>query len=281
MSPQRRIPPLVSAGWLQTAIGDPGLIVVDIRSGEEYGKGHAPGSVNMPFGSWITEKDGLMLEVPPDEELFAVMGRTGIGEDSAVVVVNRADTNFDRADAARVAWTLSIAGIRDTAVLDGGHNKWLGEGRPTATTMSLVEAGSYEGCVDRSDIVSREYVLSRIGKAVIADARSPEDFFGVTVADFAPRAGHIPTALSMPVPWLYNDDGTFKDGREVQAIAEGVVGKDRETEIIVYCGVGGFTSVWVFLLTQMLGYTNVRFYDGSMQDWSADPRTPVSSYTWR
>ena len=262
MKEQRRIPPLVSTEWLEANLSGPGLVVVDVREKEEYEKGHISGALNSPFPRWVTERNGLLLEVPSDEDLLNVISDAGIDSDSAVVVVNKTDTQFNRADATRVAWTLAISGVRNAAVLDGGFNKWSEERRILSTLPATPVRSEYRGRIDRSSIVAKDYVLSRIGKSLIVDARTTEDFFGVTTADFAPRAGHIAGAQSMPVPWLYELDGTFRSIDDIRRIAEGVVGKDRSAEIIVYCGVGGFTSTWVFLLVEMFDYTNVKFYDG-------------------
>jgi thiosulfate/3-mercaptopyruvate sulfurtransferase len=280
MVTRRNQPVIVSTEWLQKNLSLPGLIAVDIRSVEEYDTGHIPGAASAPFPLWVTDRDGLRLEVPDDKDLLATIGGAGLGSDSTVVVINRTDTDFDRADATRVAWTLNIAGISNSSVLNGGFNKWLADGRALSSEKTVPPNKEYRGTIDRSSIVSKSYVRDRIGKSTIVDTRSPEDFFGITVADFAPRAGHISSAVLLPAPWVYDAGGTFKSLDVIEAMAKGVLGQDKLREIIVYCGVGGYTSTWVFLLTQAFGYENVRFYDGSMQDWSMDQEGPVTVYSW-
>ena len=110
---------------------------------------------------------------------------------------------------------------------------------------------------------------------MIVDARIPEEYFGITL-----KEGHIKSAVNLPTPWVFTSAGTFLEIRSLEAMAENVIGTDRSKEVIVYCGVGGYASTWWFLLTQMLGYRNVRVYDGSIEEWIQDPDAPLSTYRW-
>jgi thiosulfate/3-mercaptopyruvate sulfurtransferase len=117
-------------------------------------------------------------------------------------------------------------------------------------------------------------VRRNLWRADIVDARDADVYFGVTVEPFAPDAGHIPSATSLPAPWSYVSQGeniyTFKDTETLAAMAAGVLGEGSSywgPKRIVYCGAGGYASVWWFVLTQVLEYQNVRFYDGSAQEW--------------
>ena len=119
----------------------------------------------------------------------------------------------------------------------------------------------------------------RIGRSVIVDARDAEEYFGVTVDPFAGKAGHIPTARSLPARWLWEADGTYKQAELLARMAAGVAGQSKHEEILVYCGVGGYASAWWFVLTQMLGYTDVRIYDGSAEAWAKDNTMVLYSWT--
>lgn len=152
----------------------------------------------------------------------------------------------------------------------------MGEGKQNRLHRSVnAEPAKYQATIDRSTAVSKSYVLSRIGKSVLLDGRSPEDYFGITS-----KPGHIKSAVNLPTPWIFNSDGTFIKEEDLRAIAAGVLGADKSTEIIVYCGVGGYASTWWFVLTQMFGYQNVKIYDGSMEEWLKDSNAPVSTYSW-
>jgi thiosulfate/3-mercaptopyruvate sulfurtransferase len=276
----REIPPFVSTGWLEENLDNPRLTTVDIREGEEYHEGHIPGAVNMFFGYWIIDKDKLQLELPPDGDILALIGALGIKTNSLVVVVNSADNDYSRANATRVAWTMIYAGLKDVAVLDGGYAKWLAEKRSVSSGRVAPKAVEYKAKVNRAVVASKAYVMSKIGKSTIVDDRDADVYFGVATEPFAPRPGHIKSAVNLPIPWVYTKEGTLLGRDDITAMAANVTGKDKSKEIIVYCNIGDFSSTWWFLLTQMLGYTHVLLYDGSAQEWAADPEDPMTVYSW-
>jgi len=273
----RDIAPVVSTDWLLQNLGDPRILVLDIRSAEQYKKGHIPGAINAPLGVWAVEANGLNLELPSDKALSDLLGNLGIkdGDSNSVVVVNRVETDFSRADATRVAWTCMLAGIKNVAVLNGGYGKWIKENKPKAADLVSPKPVPFKGVSNRSWVASKSYVLGKIGKSTIVDARIPEDYFGITS-----RPGHIKGAVNLPTPWVFNADGTFKGDEELKGMATGVVGKDLSKEVLVYCGVGGYASTWWYVLSQIFGYRNVKLYDGSMEEWVKDPKAPVSTYAW-
>ena len=273
--PAEEMSPVVSADWLAKNLGNSQLVVLDIRAAGPYNKGHIPGSLNTPLRLWAVTRNGLLLELPSDEELRDLLGESGIRSSSLVVVVPGTETDFSRADGTRVAWTLKVAGVEHVAVLDGGYGQWIKDGKAVSTDASAAVPSQYRGIMDRSSSISKTGVLGKIGKSIIVDARTPEDYFGMTS-----KQGHIKSAVDLPTPWAFTASGTYRDKQTLRAMAEGVVGADRSKEVILYCGVGGYASTWWFLLTQMLGYRNVKLYDGSMQEWVMDPGDPTSVYSW-
>ncbi len=275
---KRKLPFIVSTEWLNT--NQRGLIVVDVRDEVEYRSGHIAGAVSAPFASWITTRGGLMLELPDEADLFDVIGRAGISPDSAVVVAGKTDGNYPRADTARVACTLVYAGVSDVSILDGGYNKWTAEGRPLTTEASRATPLAFQAKTNDDMFVTRDYVRRMIGRALILDNRDPEAYIGLILEPTTARPGHVPTARCLPAPWLWTAQGTYRPIDEIGRLAQGMVGKDLDREIILYCGVGGYASAWWFVLTQGLGYRKVRFYDGSAQDWAGDPQAPMVSFQW-
>jgi thiosulfate/3-mercaptopyruvate sulfurtransferase len=278
--PFRTIAPIVATDWLEGNLGQEGLVIIDIRSPDEYAASHIPNSINIPFvvpfSAWITMRDDLLLEVPDVAYLFNVFGSAGITTHSLVVIVTSlgdplSPPYYGLANATRVADTLIYGGVKNVAILDGGYPKWAAELRPISTVPTNATPVTYNAEVNKEMFVSTEYVRKHIGKAVIIDARDAEVYFGVTIEPFADKAGHIPNARSLPTPWLWklNLDGTYtyKDTETLRAMASGVVGRYKGREVIVYCGVGGYASSWWFVLTQVLGYENVKFYDGAAQEW--------------
>ncbi len=281
----RSIDPFVSTEWLADHLNDD-LVIIDVRLEELYAAGHIPGAISSPFSlisAWADSGE-LILELPPEADLLKTIGDCGLTGDSRVVIVGPSPDPgtppFAWADAVRVAVTLIYGGVKNVAVLAGGHAKWIAEGRETTTEAAIPTPVPYTSPVDSASWVSTEYVKERMGKAVIVDGRDAEVFFGVFIEEvFADMRGHIPSARCLPMIWVWEEDGTYKPTEMIEAIAEGVVGKDRDQEIITYCGAGGYAAAWWYLLTQLFGYTNVKIYDGSMEAW-VDENNPVVAYSW-
>ncbi len=297
----RTIDPIVSTEWLEKNLYGKNLVILDVRSFDDYAAGHIPGSINEPFvtdvgtcwiwdvipnpiSNWITESvDCLWLELPDEADLFNTIGSLGITHDSRVVIVSDPSPldpapHYGLSAATRVADTLIYAGVKKVAILDGGYAKWAEDGLPTTMDDEpAVNPVTYRGKVNEAMFVSIEYVKENIEDLIIIDARDADVYFGVTIEPFADKAGHIPSAKSLPAPWIWdiNPDGTYtyKDYEALNTIASRAIcgpcgyKGHGDQEIIVYCGVGGYASSWWFVLTQVLGYKNVKFYDGSAQEW--------------
>lgn len=281
----RSIDPFVSAEWLEGHLDD-GLVIIDVRAEELYAAGHIPGTISVPFGlisAWADSGE-LILELPPTDALLKTIGDCGLTSISRVVIVGPSPDPgtppYAYADAVRVAATLIYGGVKNVAVLAGGHAKWIAEGRATTADASTPAPVPYQSAVDSASWVSTEYVKEHIGKALIIDGRDVEVYFGVFIEEvFADMRGHIPTARCLPMIWAWEDGGTYKPTETLAAMAAGVIGNDKAQEVIAYCGAGGYASAWWYLLTQLLGYTNVKIYDGSMEAW-VDGGNPVVCYSW-
>jgi thiosulfate/3-mercaptopyruvate sulfurtransferase len=296
--PSRAIEPIVSTQWLEDNIDTPNLVILDAREPDLYAAGHIPGSINVPglgnFYLCLFAPDcGLWMELPEDEALFITIGNAGITGDSLVVVAGRTVDPYAAyavADAARTAITLIYAGVDNVALLNGGYDKWAADGRTISTEPVTPTAVTYTGVTDKAMFVTKDYVKSKIGKSTIVEAREADIYFGIIQEPWTVRAGHIPSAKDLPVPWFWTFEvdengtityGTWKDTSAIREMAIAVLGNDASEEIIVYCGVGGYASPDWFALTQMVGYKNVKLYDGSMQEWSADPTLDVIKYKYQ
>lgn len=273
----RKIAPIVSTDWLQQNSQMKDLVILDVRTKEEYADGHIPKAVNAPFlvpvSAWIVVRNELILELPEDAALFQTIGSCGIKDDSIVVVVTSApkpgEPPYPIANATRVAFTLIYAGAPNVAILDGGHTKWQRENKSITKDAVSPAAVTFKGNPRKSMLVSKEYVKEHLGKALLIDARDANVYFGETMEPFANKPGHIPTAKSLPTPWMWNSkDWTYKDPNILKSMAAGVIGKEPPKEIIAYCGVGGYGSSMWFVLSEVLGYKNVKLYDGSAQEWA-------------
>lgn len=282
---------IVTSDWLEKNYKKENLIVLDIRLKGEYMKGHIPGSVNIPFpdavknhfSDWYTERNGLILELPDKNSLFKTLGKAGIHSDSWVIIVPELELPRPLADASRAAVTLMHAGVKQVGVLDGGFCYWKKEERPVSSGSSMNENSlvHYDGEINQTIFISKQYITDRIGLSEIVDAREAFEYFGNYLrAGEWTRRGHIPTAKSLPAFWVWNENLRFKSMDELQDMAAGVVGTVLSREIIIYCGVGGLSPTWFLLLSEEFGYQNVKIFNGSVQEWSQDLNAPLVSYRW-
>ena len=273
----RDIEPIVSTNWLLANLKNPKLIVLDVRRVEDYREGHIPGALSAFYGSWAYQKDGLYTEIPEKDDLDDTIGYFGINFDSWIVVTGCMDTPRLSYQSARVACTLQYAGIKNVAVLNGGMNKWIAEKKPLSQEIKHAKAKAFKGIYSREKFADKDYVKARLGKAVMLDVREREFFSGEKKMDCIPLMGRIPGAFNMPTSCAFNKDKTFKTKEELAVIAEAAIGKDRNKEIITYCDIGQCCPIWSYILVEVLGYKNVRLYDGAMQEWMQDPRAPVTT----
>ena len=174
----RDITPLVSTDWLQKNLENPRIVVLDVRKVEEYKAGHIPKAVNAFYGSWAIKRGELLNELPANDELFDIIGGAGIDANSLVVVVGKTAAVPDQFDMTRVAWTLKYAGVANVAILDGGQDKWVKDGKAISTDAVRAKAKAYRGRLNRGLFVNKDYVLNRLGKAVILDVRAPAFYEG-------------------------------------------------------------------------------------------------------
>jgi thiosulfate/3-mercaptopyruvate sulfurtransferase len=272
----REIAPIVSADWLQANLDNPRLIVLDVRKPEDFREGHIANSLSSFYRAWAFKRGELYSEIPEVDDLQEMIGEFGVGMDSLVVVVGSVDSPRESYQSARVACTLQYAGIPNVALLNGGINAWIRAKKPLTTESRKAVAKPFTAKLRTEFFANKEYVQTRLGKVVLLDVREPDIFSGKRKLDCIPRAGHIPGALNMPTSCAFNADGTFKTRDELAVIAEAAIGKDLSREVVTYCDVGQCCPTWAYLLRELLGYRSIRLYDGSTQEWMADPTAPVS-----
>lgn len=269
------IDPIVSTDWLQKNLKSEKLVVVDLRKVEDYQAGHIPGSVNVFYGSWAVKVGSLLNELPPVEDLADVISGAGIDKDSQVVLVGKTEKIPEQFDMTRVAWTLKYMGVENVAILSGGITQWVKENKPVTQEAVKAKAKSFKPTVNKGLFVDKAYVLEKIGKSTILDTRAPGFFEGKEKLEFVPKTGRIKGAVNLPVGQLFTPEGLYKSKDELAALAEKAAGKDLNKEIIVYCDTGKTCTGWAFVMTKLLGYKDVKVYDGSFMEWAADANAPV------
>lgn len=270
---------LVTGEWLQERLGAPGLVVVE--SDEDvllYETGHIPGAVKV---DWHTELNDPVVRDYVDGEGFArLLSAKGISRDDTIVVYGDKNNWW----AAYALWVFSLFGHEDVRLLDGGRDKWIAEGRPITTDKSSPAPTDYP-VVERDDAKLRAYkedVLAHLGNPLI-DVRSPEEYDGSRTSapaypeEGALRAGHIPTAKSVPWARAVAEDGGFKPRAELEAIYRDEVGLRDGDAVVAYCRIGERSSHTWFVLKHLLGFENVRNYDGSWTEWGSAVRVPIAT----
>ncbi len=268
---------VVSTDWLYSNLNNNQYIVIDVRSPDEYAAGHITGSINIPFdvvSVWATSDfgpGGLWVQLPGISALTTALGEYGITSNSSIVLVTGLPVAnpYALGSPGRVALTLAYAGVKNVAVLNGAFEKWASEGKPVSTQTTAVTAVNF-GYKDAGDMfVDIDFVKNKLGKVVLVDARDFAVYAGEITEPWAQQPGHIPTAVSLPAASLWNvTDGTMKPLSELEEIAGSVIGDGKNHDIVVYCGVGGYAGTVWFTLAKILGYKNVRVFDGSAQEWS-------------
>jgi len=269
---------LVSTEWLQAHLGEPGLIVVE--SDEDvllYETGHIEGAVKV---DWHVDLNDPIERDYIDGTAFArLMGSKGISRDSTIVIYGDKSNWW----AAYALWVFTLFGHEDIRLLDGGRALWESQGRPYTTAPESASPVDYP-VVERDDTAIRAYrddVLAHLGQPLV-DVRTPEEFSGErTTAPAYPeegalRAGHIPTAKNVPWSRAASPDGTFKPIGELAAIYREEFGLQDGDSVIAYCRIGERSSHTWFVLTYLLGFTNVRNYDGSWTEWGSAVRVPIA-----
>ncbi|MDQ5986901.1 MAG: thiosulfate/3-mercaptopyruvate sulfurtransferase [Syntrophus sp. SKADARSKE-3] len=271
----RDISPIVSTDWLEKNLQNPKVVIVDLRKVEEYKAGHIPGAVNVFYGVWAVKKGALLNEVPPLDDLTDVIGGAGIDKQSWVVLVGKTEKIPEQFDMTRVAWTLKYAGVENTAILNGGQDQWVKEKKSLSQDMVKAKAKPFKADLKKDLFVDKAFVLSKLGKATIVDTRGPNFYAGKEKLPFVPKTGRIKGSVNLPVAWLYTKEGFYKDKAELASLAAKAVGDDKNKEYILYCDTGKTATSWAFVMTEVLGYQNVKVYDGSSQEWLADPNVPT------
>lgn len=278
--------PILSTDDLAKSLTDPNVVVVDIRKVEDYRAGHIPGAIGIFYNNWAPGKGVMQNEMPADEDLIDLLSANGIQPDSTVVVYGSTGTGPDRVNVTRVAWTLKYAGVQKVSVLSGGIEKWaLREKRELSTEITKPKSKAYKGKFNRDLLAKKDYLKDQIGKATIVDVREAAFFSGQQKLPFVAKAGRIKGAVNLPTAQVFDKYPpgehleqccyTYKDAATLKNMASGVVGNDPSREIIVYCDSGRVASAWWFILHEVLGYTNVKLYDGSMEEWTKDEAAPV------
>ncbi len=245
-------------------------VILDCRTAELYGVAHIKGAINIYTREIFDKGSPIENMAPPPAELAAIFAQNGIGKESRVVVYE--DTS-DARDAARMLLYLELAGHEKAQILDGGIAKWSREKRAKEQTPVKLPAAKFapNPQVDRF-LVDKAYVVKNLKnpKVILVDDRSPDEFTGkISGTNVKRGGGHIPGAVNKDYKTAVKEDGTFKDAETLRK-EFAAIGAAKDKEIILYCRTAARSSLSRIAALYIAELPNVKVYDGSMVEWSAD-----------
>ena len=269
---------LVSTDWVEEHIDDPDIVIVE--SDEDlllYEIGHIRNSVKF---DWQTElQDQLVRDYVSRENFETLLSEKGISNDHAVVFYG------DRSNwwACYAFWTFKVLGHEKCLIMDGGRQKWADEGREFVKDVPERPKTDYKvSAIDESIRAFRNDVMEHMTSSrPLVDVRSPKEYSGELLhmeaypQEGALRGGHIPGAVNVPWATAANEDGTFRSADELVDIYEKGQGLSKDQDVIAYCRIGERSSHTWFVLTYLLGFENVKNYDGSWTEWGNLVRVPI------
>ena len=270
--------PLVGTAWLHDHLADPDLVVLEVDEQPLiYAVGHIPGARNV---DWREDLQAHRTrDIPDAEAIRGLWQRLGITPASSVVLYGDKNNWY----ACFAYWLFALYGLRNLALLDGGRQLWRTEGRPTTTDVPA-PAPAAETPVPELDGASRatwRSVLDATGDTVLLDVRTPAEFSGEILTEpgypqeGAQRPGHIPGARCAPWNQATNPDGTFLAAGELEALYA-AYGVAADRPVVTYCRIGERSAHTWFVLHELLGYDDVKNYDGSWTEWGSMIAMPVA-----
>ena len=270
---------LVTTQWVADHLNDPKIRIVE--SNEDillYDMGHVPSAVQIDWQKDLN--DAVRRDYLTREQFEQLMSANGIANDTTVVFYGDKNNWW----ACYAFWVFHLFGHDNAKVMDGGRAKWEADGRPMVKEVPAYPATAYKA-QERADYkirAFRDQVLAHVQSGMpLVDVRSPGEYSGELLhmpnypQEGAMRGGHIPGARNVPWARAANPDGTFKPTDELRAIYEAEQGLKSSDNVIAYCRIGERSSHTWFVLTYLLGYPNVRNYDGSWTEWGNLVGVPI------
>lgn len=268
---------LVDTNWVDQHKNDPKVRVaeVDYDPTANYTLGHIPGSVLIDWKADIN--DPLTRNILTKQACESLLQRVGVNDDTTLVLYG----DFNNWFAAFAFWVFKYYGYKDVRLMNGGRKKWLEEDKPVTKDIPSHAKGNFKASEPDSSIrVFLRYVRDTLGSKILVDVRGPKEFTGEILAppeyptEHAQRGGHIPGAVNIPWAQAVNEDGTFKSADELQKLYQSK-GVAADKEVISYCRIGERSSHTWFVLKYLLGYPNVKNYDGSWTEWGNMIDNPI------
>ncbi|WP_100448926.1 sulfurtransferase [Glycomyces xiaoerkulensis] len=269
---------LVTADWAEENLDTPGVVFVEVdEDTSAYDSGHIKGAIKLDWKEDL--QDPIRRDFVNQEQFSQLLGERGISNDDTVVLYGGNNNWF----AAYAYWYFKLYGHQNVKLLDGGRKKWELDARELVTDKPKREATAYVAKPQDDSIRAlRDEVVAAIDAKNLIDVRSPDEYAGRLLApahlpqEQSQRGGHIPTALSVPWSKAANEDGTFKSNEELREIYVQEAGLDESKPTIAYCRIGERSSHTWFALRELLGYEDVKNYDGSWTEYGSLVGVPIA-----
>jgi thiosulfate/3-mercaptopyruvate sulfurtransferase len=268
---------LVTAQWVEENLDNPQVVLIEVdEDTAAYDRSHIRGAIKL---DWTTDlQDQVRRDFVNKEQFEKLLSEKGVANDTTVVLYGGNNNWF----AAYAYWYFKLYGHEDVKLLDGGRKKWELDARELTDEPVKLEPTSYQAKEQNLAIRAfRDEVVAAIGTQNLVDVRSPDEYAGRLLApahlpqEQAQRAGHIPTAASVPWSKAANDDGTFRSNEELKEIYT-EAGVDWNKDTIAYCRIGERASHTWFALQELLGEPNVKNYDGSWTEYGSLVGVPIT-----
>ncbi len=268
---------LVTTDWVEANLDNPEVVLIEVdEDTSAYDRSHIRGAIKL---DWTTDlQDQVRRDFVNKEQFEALLSEKGVSNDSTVVLYGGNNNWF----AAYAYWYFKLYGHKSLKLMDGGRKKWELDARELTDEPVKLAPTTYAAQEqDKSIRAFRDDVVAAIGVQNLVDVRSPDEFAGRLLApahlpqEQSQRAGHVPTAASVPWSKAANDDGTFRSNEELKEIYE-EAGVDFSKDTIAYCRIGERSSHTWFALQELLGAPNVKNYDGSWTEYGSLVGVPIA-----
>jgi thiosulfate/3-mercaptopyruvate sulfurtransferase len=269
---------LVETDWLEQNADDSNLAIIEVdEDTSAYDKGHIPNAIGLNWESDL--HDVPRREFVSSDQLASLLGEKGVSSDQTIVLYGGNNNWF----AAYAYWLFKYRGVENVKLLNGGRKKWELESRELTQDETRRPSATFQIGSEQPDIrIFREEVIDRAkaGNEAWVDVRSPEEFRGELLApphlpqEQAQVPGHIPGASNITWAKAANENGTFKSADDLKELYE-TEGITPDKEIVTYCRIGERSSHSWFVLKELLGYDNVRNYDGSWTEYGSLVGVPI------
>jgi thiosulfate/3-mercaptopyruvate sulfurtransferase len=276
------VTPLVTADWVKANAGNENVVIVDIRdkvAETDLGElSYIANAVVAPYATagWRTEVDGVPGQIPPVEQVAALIGSLGIDGDDHVVIVPWGTDSSEFGGATRVYWTFKYLGHDAVSILDGGWRQYDAVGGERVAAAATPVAVEFPYSVrDEMRATTADVVAALADGTKLVDGRPEEQFLGQSKSPVVRIEGTIPGARNLPHSKFYSADyASFALPETVAALTQSV-GLGTDEKSIVFCNTGHWASVAWFALHEIGGNKNTAMYDGSMAEWASDPARPI------